>query len=101
MEQGPPSPDKKSNKQKKLAFQILHMNYFIQTLIWWMVQKYNIILIWHLYLFTLNVRFIRVNRYIIAIKFYRIGFVYFYFIFLHIPGIQIIPADLEKNINME
>ena len=66
-----------------------------------MVQKYNIILIWHLYLFTLNVRFIRVNRYIIAIKFYRIGFVYFYFIFLHIPGIQIIPADLEKNINME
>ena len=39
---------------------------------------------------TLNVRFIRVNRYIIAIKFYRIGFVYFYFIFLHIPGIQII-----------
>ena len=23
------------------------------------------------------------------------------FIFLHIPGIQIIPADLEKNINME
>ena len=58
-------------------------------------------MIWHLYLFTLNVRFIRVNRYIIAIKFYRIGFVYFYFIFLHIPGIQIIPADLEKNINME
>ena len=49
----------------------------------------------------LNLRFIRVNRYIIAIKFYRIGFVYFYFIFLHIPGIQIIPADLEKNINME
>ena len=42
-----------------------------------MVQKYNIILIWHLYLFTLNVRFIRVNRYIIAIKFYRIGFVYY------------------------
>ena len=66
-----------------------------------MVQKYNIILIWHLYLFTLNVGFIRVNRYIIAIKFYRIGFVYYYFIFLHIPGIQIIPADLEKNINME
>ena len=65
-----------------------------------MVQKYNIILIWHLYLFTLNVRFIRVNRYIIAIKFYRIGFVYFYFIFLHIPGIQIIPADLEKNIKV-
>ena len=56
-----------------------------------MVQKYNIILIWHLYLFTLNVRFIRVNRYIIAIKFYRIGFVYFYFIFLIYLKLMTLP----------